>query len=152
MTRHPSRQRGDEIGGRYTVCRALTGGVGEVYLCLDLKTNQPFALKTFQARFPAGLKSREAFTAEVATWVALEKHVHTVRCFFSDYIDNRPFMCLEWVEGDEHYGAGSRPPPRTSWRSGAARAPRPPRNRDGPHRVFVRPGMSTRRGSARANR
>jgi serine/threonine protein kinase len=48
------------------------------------------------------------FTAEVATWVALEKHANIVRCFFSDVIENRPFVFLEWIVGDERYGASLR--------------------------------------------
>jgi len=38
-------RRGDKIGGRYEVDKVLPGGMGEVYLCLDLKWNSPFALK-----------------------------------------------------------------------------------------------------------
>ena len=44
-------QPGDEIGGRYQVHQALMGGMGEVYLCLDLETIQPYALKTFRTRY-----------------------------------------------------------------------------------------------------
>ena len=43
-------QPGDKIGGRYLVHQALMGGMGEVYLCLDLETNLPYTLKTFQQR------------------------------------------------------------------------------------------------------
>jgi hypothetical protein len=58
MMRQPSHHRGYKIGGRYLVYQALMGGMGEVYLCLDLETNRPYALKTFQARFFTDLKSR----------------------------------------------------------------------------------------------
>jgi hypothetical protein len=44
----PRYCKGDEIGGRYLVHEALAGDMSELYLCLDLQTNYPFALKTFQ--------------------------------------------------------------------------------------------------------
>jgi hypothetical protein len=50
MSPKPRYNRGDEIGGRYLVHKALMGGMGEVYLCLDLKQFFPIALKTFQPR------------------------------------------------------------------------------------------------------
>jgi hypothetical protein len=49
MPRHEPRYcKGDEIGVRYLVHEALAGGMSELYLCLDLQTNYPFALETFQ--------------------------------------------------------------------------------------------------------
>jgi serine/threonine protein kinase len=101
MRPKPRYQPGDKIGGRYQVHQALMGGMGEVYLCLDLETIQPFALKTFQQRFLTNPKLREAFENEVATWVALEKHPNIVRCFYMDTLDNQPFMFLEWIAGEE---------------------------------------------------
>jgi hypothetical protein len=45
MTRpKPRYQPGDRIGGRYQMHQALMGGMGEVYLCLDLETDLPAAL------------------------------------------------------------------------------------------------------------
>ena len=94
MTRpKPRYQPGDRIGGRYQVHKALLGGMGEVYLCLDLEEMVPYALKTFQPRYQSSLL-RRAFEQEVATWVALEKHPNIVRCFLMDILDNQPFMVL----------------------------------------------------------
>ena len=90
-------RKGDEIGGRYQVHKALAGGMGEVYLCLDLKETIPLALKTFQARFLASPKARELFEREAATWVKrFEKHPNVVRCFYMDTVDNTRFLFLEW--------------------------------------------------------
>jgi serine/threonine protein kinase len=60
-------RKGDKIGGRYLVHRALAGGMGKVYLCLDLKENVPLALKTFQAKYLTNPKAREYFEREAAT-------------------------------------------------------------------------------------
>lgn len=101
-------RQGDKIGERYEVHRVLVGGMGEVYLCLDLKWNTPFALKTFQARYLPNANLRDSFEREVATWVALEKHPNIVRCFYMDVIDDRPFMILEWIASDENGGTDLR--------------------------------------------
>lgn len=102
-------QKGDKIAGRYQVHDVKMGGMGEVYLCLDLETIQPYALKTFQQRYlTAAQQLRQSFEREVATWVALEKHPHIVRCFYMDILDNQPFMILEWIAGEEGKGTDLR--------------------------------------------
>ena len=58
MRYEPRYHPDDQIGGRYLVHQALMGGMGEVYLCLDLETNLPYALKTFQARYLTHLEIR----------------------------------------------------------------------------------------------
>jgi serine/threonine protein kinase len=108
MLTDPQYHRGDRIGGRYQVHQALSGGMGEVYLCRDLEKNYPLALKTFQRRFLTNMTIRDLFKQEVATWVALEKHPHVVQCIYMDMLDNRPFMFLEWVAGDEQHGTDLR--------------------------------------------
>ena len=101
----PRYQPGDKIGGRYQVHQALMGGMGEVYLCLDLEEMYPYALKTFQQRYQTNAQRlRVAFEREVATWVALEKHPNIVRCFYMDTLDNQPFMVLEWIAGEPGRG------------------------------------------------
>lgn len=107
-THSPQYQRGDRISGRYLVYQVLVGGMGEVYLCLDLERSLPLALKTFQARFLTNQRIREAFSEEVATWTALEKHPNIVHCFYMDVLENHTFMCLEWIAGDEHRGTDLR--------------------------------------------
>ena len=109
MKPQPRYKPGDKIGGRYQVHQALMGGMGEVYLCLDLEETLPYALKTFQQRYQTGTQRlRQAFEKEVATWVALEKHPNVVRCFYMDTLDNQPFMILEWIAGEEGKGADLR--------------------------------------------
>jgi tetratricopeptide (TPR) repeat protein len=108
MRLKPRYKRGDKIGGHYLVHQALMGGMGEVYLCLELETIRPFALKTFQSRYLTNPKLRAAFNTEVATWVALEKHPNIVRCFFMEMLDNHPFMLLEWIASDKSHGTDLR--------------------------------------------
>lgn len=110
MTKLQSRyKKGDKIDGRYLVHQALMGGMGEVYLCLDLENNLPLALKTFQQRFLTNSQQlRQAFENEILTWVALEKHPNIVRCFAMEFIDKQPFMVLEWIASDEGKGSDLR--------------------------------------------
>ena len=101
-------QPGDKIGGRYKIHRVLMGGMGEVYLCRDLKTRERFALKTVKTRWRNNPKLRQAFEAEVGTWIALEKHPNIVRCFELQTLDYRPFIVLEWVTNDRNSGTDLR--------------------------------------------
>jgi serine/threonine protein kinase len=101
-------RKGDKIGGRYLVHQALSGGMGEVYLCLDLQENFPCALKTFQARYLSSPKAREYFDREAAIWVALEKHANIVRCFYMDRVDNTSYLFLEWIAGIDGDGTDLR--------------------------------------------
>lgn len=96
----PSYDIGEKIGGRYLIHDALMGNMGEVFLCLDIERNYPFALKTFQKKYLDNPGLKESFLREVAIWIALEKHPNIVRCFYMDTIDDRPFMFLEWVASD----------------------------------------------------
>jgi tetratricopeptide (TPR) repeat protein len=104
MPNEPRYRKGDKIAGRYLVHEARAGGVGELYLCLDLRENLPFALKTLQPRYLTTPKVREFFEYEAATWVKLEKHPNVVRCFYLDKLDTIPFLFLEWVPGTEGVG------------------------------------------------
>ena len=104
----PRYQHGDKIGGRYQVHQALMGGMGEVYMCLDLETIHPCALKTFQQRYLTNPKLHAAFENEVSIWVALERHPNIVPCFYMDILDSQPFAVLEWIAGDESRGTDLR--------------------------------------------
>jgi len=105
----PRYQPGDKIDGRYQVHQVLMGGMGEVYLCLDLEDNYPYALKTFQQRYLNDTQRlRQAFQREVAIWIALEKHPNIVRCHWMQPLDNQPFMALEWITGEEDKGTDLR--------------------------------------------
>lgn len=97
----PRYKPSDKIGGRYEVYKALMGGMGEVYLCLDVEEDYPLALKTFQQGYLSSSGVRTAFAHEVAIWIALEKHPNIVRCFYMKNLDNQPFMVLEWIVGEE---------------------------------------------------
>ena len=53
--------------------------------------------KTFKQNFLPNIMLKNEFEDEVRKWIYLEEHPNIVTCFWMDYIDNIPFMCLEWV-------------------------------------------------------
>lgn len=108
MSPKPRYNRGDKIGERYLVRKALMGGMGEVYLCLDLEHFLPIALKTFQLRALENPKLRTSFEREVSIWVALEDHPNIVRCFYLSTVDHLLFMFLEWVAETQDRGTSLR--------------------------------------------
>ncbi len=67
----PRYQPGERIGGRYQVHQVK---MGEVYFCLDLEQNYPFALKTFQQRYQSSTLQK-AFEQEVAERGTLWKNI-----------------------------------------------------------------------------
>jgi tetratricopeptide (TPR) repeat protein len=101
-------QTGDRIGGRFQVHQALRGGMGEVYLCLELDTFLPFALKTFQQRLLTTPRIVRLFEEEVSIWIALENHPNIVRCYALERLDNYPFIILDWIISDEGQGTDLR--------------------------------------------
>jgi tetratricopeptide (TPR) repeat protein/tRNA A-37 threonylcarbamoyl transferase component Bud32 len=97
-------QPGDKIGERYQVHQAPMGGMGEVYLCLDLEEMYPLAIKTFQDKYLADKAARERFTQEALTWTYLEKHRNIVRAYYVESIEGKPYIFMEMVIGSEDLG------------------------------------------------
>ncbi len=108
MKNSSTYQPGDTIGGMYEVHQCLTGGMGVVYLCLDLENHEPYALKTFHSRARLDADLRTTFEREITTWIALENHPNIVRCFSMNIFNDQPFMILEWVSCDEQRGSDLR--------------------------------------------
>ena len=97
-------QVGDMIGGQFKVYQVHMGGMGEVYLCLD-ENKIPIALKTFQG---ADIRMKKLFEDETRTWIELGIHPNIVHCHWMNLHNSIPFMGLEWILGEEGYGADLR--------------------------------------------
>ena len=102
-------QIGDRIQNRYEIHRILGGpgksGMGIVYICYDHEYKVPVAMKTFQDRFLQDRASIDRFKLEAEVWVRLEKHRNIVQAKYVNEIEGRPYIFLEYVVGDEQYGA-----------------------------------------------
>ena len=89
---------GTRIAGQYEVAgRPLVGGMGIVYLCLDLEQDRPVALKTFKPEYLPDRAARDRFLREGTHWVDLGRHPHVVRCYNVLYIDPEVYLVLELV-------------------------------------------------------
>ena len=100
----------DRIGGRYQVHDLKKGGMGIVYLCYDHESQKPIVLKTFQDIFLSEKTQIERFMWEAETWVRLEKHMNIVRAYYVEKIEDKPYILLEYIIGEEPFG-----PELSSW-------------------------------------
>lgn len=100
MEFRPRYKPGDKIGGYYTVINMAVGGMSEVYFCLRNNV-MPVALKTPKIGFFDKNKLEEAFLSEVSTWIELGRHPNIVTCDFLDRYDDRHFLQLEWIMGED---------------------------------------------------
>jgi tetratricopeptide (TPR) repeat protein len=92
-------RRDEMIGQQYLVSQPpLRGGMGIVYLCYDTENGLPVALKTFQQGF-SGAAALELFRQEALIWVALERHLNVVRCWWVKEFDHQVFILMDLVTG-----------------------------------------------------
>jgi tetratricopeptide (TPR) repeat protein/tRNA A-37 threonylcarbamoyl transferase component Bud32 len=100
---------GDKIKNRYEIHNILGGpgksGMGIVCICYDHQSKEVIAIKTFQDRFLTDRTAIERFKWEAETWVRLEKHYNIVQAKYIEVIDGKPCIHLEYVVGDQQYGA-----------------------------------------------
>jgi tetratricopeptide (TPR) repeat protein len=101
----PQWKIGDRIENRYEIHQILGGGMGVVYICYDHEERIPLALKTFQDRYFQRQERQERFIREAETWVALEKHQNIVKAVGVVYIQNKPYIFLEYIANPEMGGA-----------------------------------------------
>ena len=92
---------GTRIGQYEIAGRPLMGGMGIVYLCLDLEEDRPVALKTFKPQYLPDRAARDRFLREGTRWVDLGRHPHVVRCYNVLYIDPEVYLVLELVAKEQ---------------------------------------------------
>lgn len=96
---------GDYIRDRYLVHTVLIGGMGEVYQVTDIALDEIVAIKTYISKFLSHPKLVEAFISEARTWVMLEKHPNIVQAKSIFWSEEKPFVVMEWIHGDEKLGS-----------------------------------------------
>ncbi|MBF0566254.1 MAG: tetratricopeptide repeat protein [Nitrospirae bacterium] len=89
----------------YRVNAVKKGGMGIVYLCYDLRFKRLVALKSFQDSHLKDRAKVKRFIWEAETWIRLEKHPNIVQAYYVEMVENRPYICIEYVEGDERFGS-----------------------------------------------
>ena len=96
---------GDLIGQDYLVGDVRKGGMGIVYIVEDLKSRRQnihlrLALKTFQSRYLWNDEAIGRFEREALVWIELGKHPNIVHAMLVQRVANRPYLWLEFVDGE----------------------------------------------------
>jgi serine/threonine protein kinase/Flp pilus assembly protein TadD len=93
------------IGEQYEVRRVLGGegksGMGVVYVCYDHNAGQLYALKTFQDKYIYSDRVKDSFKREALAWVLLDGHPNIVQAVCVEYLDDRLYIILEYIEPDD---------------------------------------------------
>jgi hypothetical protein len=89
------------VARRYRIAGLLgRGGMGEVYRADDLKLGQPVALKFLRADDELDADRRDRFLSEVRLSLRVT-HPHVCRVFDIAEVDGRPFLSMEFVDGED---------------------------------------------------
>lgn len=92
-------QTGEIVAGRFAIVGlAQKGGMSEVYRAKDLQTNETVAVKILLESLP---QEADRFLLEAKALSALQ-HPHIVRYIAHGVLpDDRAFLALEWLEGED---------------------------------------------------
>jgi serine/threonine protein kinase len=94
-------QPGDCIEHRWEVQQVLGGGMGIVYVVLDQETGERLAAKTYRDDVLAAQPELpRRFEREALAWVNLDPHPNVVQAKYVKTIRDKPFLFLEFVEGE----------------------------------------------------
>ena len=96
---------GQVIGAKYLVRAVHKGGMGIVYIVEDvhsLRTGSSLvlALKTFQERFLWRNEAIDRFEREAMHWTSIGFHPHIVTAHMVERLEGRPYIWLEYVDGE----------------------------------------------------
>jgi hypothetical protein len=80
---------GQTIAGRWRVLKVLQGGLGRVYITLDLEDQVPLAIKTFLGPDDA----LDRFRQEAHTWTMLGYHPNVVQAVYVLPVHEQPYLC-----------------------------------------------------------
>ncbi len=70
------------IADQYKVVRTLSGGMGHIFLCVDINNKDfPVALKTFKQQYLSDRDIRDYFLREATIWVNLGFHPNIVQAY-----------------------------------------------------------------------
>ncbi|MEZ4512301.1 MAG: tetratricopeptide repeat protein [Chloroflexota bacterium] len=101
------------IADRYAVVNRFEGGMGLVYFCRDVVTNELVGLKTFKPEYLPNRAARDLFLREGTTWVELGHHPNIVRAHRIERVGSGQavYLVLEWIVEPE----GKSNPSLRSW-------------------------------------
>ena len=96
----PQFSAGEMIKGMFLVRHYISGGMSDVYLCLQVGGSY----SSVALKFPkpgrggrTGAQQQEALLDEVKNWAELGKHPNVVDCLYVGELERRAFLVLDWV-------------------------------------------------------
>ena len=95
---------GDRIQDRFEVRQILSGGMSEVYACIDFEREMLVVLKTFRHEFLNDIPILRRFEDEIASWIAIGSHENVVECLTVVVENSRPYLVLEAIRGTPETG------------------------------------------------
>lgn len=105
MRSEPRYKIGDRIQNRWEIYKILYGGMGIVYVSYDHEHHDAFAAKTFQDEiFIHNPQIAERFMQEALAWVNLDVHQNVTQARFVQYLEDNPFLFLEYISGGDLSG------------------------------------------------
>ncbi len=88
----------------FKIIEVKEGSMGIVYICKDKSSNRLIALKTFQDKYFLETYLIDTFISETKIWLDLKPHFNVVQAFGMLQYNGKPYICLEYVQGDPKRG------------------------------------------------
>lgn len=95
----PEESEAPEISGYRVLGRLGEGGMGAVYLAEETTLGRRVALKVISTRVAPDAQSKVRFQREARTLATIE-HPHVVRVYSFGEVDGKPYLAMEYVEGE----------------------------------------------------
>lgn len=93
------KRAGESIGDYVVMAPIGKGGMGEIYLCRDVRLNRNLAVKLIQKRGAVDFDARERFLQE-ARLLAQAHHPHIATIFTIGEDETSVFIAMEFIEGE----------------------------------------------------
>lgn len=89
--------QGNCVEDRYVIEDVRHGARGIIYLCKDLKTSNPVAIKTFNSTMFDSETIRSNFVREATKWIRLDRHPNIVHAICLKMYNEKPHLLIERV-------------------------------------------------------
>lgn len=93
------KRTGESIGDYVVMSPIGKGGMGEIYLCRDVRLNRNLAVKLIQKRGAIDFDTRERFLQE-ARLLAQAHHPHIATIFTIGEDETSVYIAMEFIEGE----------------------------------------------------
>lgn len=87
------------LGERYEIIKPIgSGATSQVYLANDVESDSPVAIKIMRADVD-DTTIRARFEREARAMSMIGSHPHVVQLYEWGFLDDRPYLVMEWVRG-----------------------------------------------------